>query len=450
MDIAALFEGSGFIAALYLMTCYSETRQLMEAEKRRMMTVSSMNRLNTSKHDDELFALLDKEYERQRDGLELIASENFTSQAVMQAVGSYLTNKYAEGYPGKRYYGGCEVIDAVETLAIERAKRLFGCAWANVQPHSGSSANLAVYYALLKPGDTVLGMDLAHGGHLTHGSPVNFSGINYNFVGYPVDKDTEVISYETVRELAHEHQPKMIICGASAYSRIIDFAAFRQIADEVGALLMADIAHIAGLVAAGVHPSPIPHAQVVTSTTHKTLRGPRSGIILSDDLELGKRIDKMIFPGTQGGPLEHVIAGKAVAFFEALQPEFKTYCELIVANAKRLASELADRGYRIVSGGTDNHCFVVDLRSQGLTGNKASNLLDKVGITISKSMIPFDPEKPWVTSGIRIGTPAVTTRGFTPEEMPKVAELIDRGLRAEAPEQLKAEVVAFARAHPMP
>jgi glycine hydroxymethyltransferase len=410
----------------------------------------SIDRLNTSKQDDELFALLDKEYARQRDGLELIASENFTSRAVMQAVGSYLTNKYAEGYPGKRYYGGCEVIDEVETLAIERARQLFNCEWANVQPHSGSSANLAVYYALLKPGDTVLGMDLAHGGHLTHGSPVNFSGMNYTFVGYPVDKETEVISFETVRKLALEHKPTMIICGASAYSRMIDFAAFRQIADEVGAILMADIAHIAGLIAAGVHPSPIPHAHVVTSTTHKTLRGPRSGIILSNDVEIGKQIDKMIFPGTQGGPLEHVIAGKAVAFFEALQPEFKTYSELIVANAKRLADELAKRGYRIVSGGTDNHCFVVDLRGQGLTGNKASKLLDKVHITISKSMIPFDPEKPWITSGIRIGTPALTTRGFMPDEMPRVAELIDAGLSTAEPEQIKAEVIRFARDHPMP
>lgn len=413
------------------------------------MTIS-IDRLNTSKQDDQLFALLDKEYARQRDGLELIASENFTSQAVMQAVGSYLTNKYAEGYPGKRYYGGCEVIDEVETLAIERARQLFNCEWANVQPHSGSSANLAVYYALLEPGDTVLGMDLAHGGHLTHGSPVNFSGMNYTFFGYPVDKETEVINFDTVRKLALEHRPKMIICGASAYSRIIDFAAFRQIADEVGAILMADIAHIAGLVAAGVHPSPIPHAHVVTSTTHKTLRGPRSGIILSNDPEIGKQIDKMIFPGTQGGPLEHVIAGKAVAFFEALQPEFRTYSELIVANARRLADELAKRGYRIVSGGTDNHCFVVDLRGQGLTGNKASKLLDKVHVTISKSMIPFDPEKPWVTSGIRIGTPALTTRGFMPDEMPKVAELIDAGLTSTEPEQIKAEVIQFARAHPMP
>ncbi len=414
------------------------------------MSLTMPNLMNTSKEDTEILSLLNREYERQRDGLELIASENFTSQAVMTAVGSYLTNKYAEGYPGKRYYGGCEVIDEVEVLAIERAKELFGCAWANVQPHSGSGANLAVYYTLLDKGDTVLGMDLAHGGHLTHGSPVNFSGMNYQFVSYPVNKETELIDYDHVRELAHQHKPKMIICGASAYSRIIDFAAFRSIADEVGAYLLADIAHIAGLVAAGLHPSPIPHAHVVTSTTHKTLRGPRSGIILSNDVELGKRIDKLIFPGTQGGPLEHVIAGKAVAFFEALQPEFKRYSQLVIDNAQRLASELQQLGYRIVSGGTDNHCFIVDLRDKGLTGNKASILLDKVHITISKSMIPFDPEKPWVTSGIRIGTPALSTRGFDPDTMPTVADFIHRGLLAQDAETLKTEVVAFARGFPMP
>ena len=300
----------------------------------------NFSRFNTDKRDDQLFGLVQQEFERQRDGLELIASENFTSQAVMEAVGSVLTNKYAEGYPGKRYYGGCEVVDEVERLAISRAKELFRCAWANVQPHSGSGANLAVYYALLEPGDTVLGMDLAHGGHLTHGSPVNFSGMNYRVVGYPVDKETERIDYDVVRALAKEHKPKLIIAGASAYSRTLDFAEFRSIADEVGAYLLADIAHIAGLVAAGLHPSPIPHAHVVTSTTHKTLRGPRSGIVLSDDEEIGKKVDKMIFPGTQGGPLEHAIAGKAVAFFEALQPEFKTYSQAIIDNAQRLASEM--------------------------------------------------------------------------------------------------------------
>lgn len=414
------------------------------------MTTSTPLEMNTSRRDETLFALLDREFERQQGGLELIASENFTSKAVMAAVGSVLTNKYAEGYPGKRYYGGCEVVDEVERLAILRAKELFGAAWANVQPHSGSSANLAVYYALLEPGDTVLGMDLAHGGHLTHGSPVNFSGMNYRVVGYPVDRESERIDLGVVRQLALEHRPKLIITGASAYSRVIDFAAFREIADEVGAYLLADIAHIAGLVAAGVHPSPVPHAHVVTSTTHKTLRGPRSGIILSNDPELGQRFDKMIFPGTQGGPLEHVIAGKAVAFFEALQPEFKTYSAQIVQNARALAEALKDRGYRVVSGGTDNHCFVIDLRPQEMTGNKASKLLDEARITVSKSMIPFDPEKPWVTSGIRLGTPALTTRGFTEREMPQVADFIHRTLQGEDPQVIAAEVNRLALRFPMP
>ncbi len=406
--------------------------------------------MNTNKRDETLFKLLTAEFERQRDGLELIASENFVSKQVMEAVGSVLTNKYAEGYPGKRYYGGCEVIDQVESLAIARAKELFGCAWANVQPHSGSNANLAVYYALLNPGDTVLGMDLAHGGHLTHGSPVNFSGMNYRVVGYPVDRDSEQIDYGVVRELALEHKPKLIICGASAYSRVIDFQRFREIADEVDAYLVADIAHIAGLVAAGLHPSPLPHAHVVTSTTHKTLRGPRGGLIYGDDPEIGKKVNRMIFPGTQGGPLEHVIAGKAVAFFEALQPEFKIYCEQIIANAQGLAHALQERGYRVVAGGTDTHLFVLDLRPQKMTGKKAVELLDPVHITVSKSMIPFDPQKPWYTSGIRLGTPALTTRGFTPAEMPQVAELIDRGLRGEEPEALGKEVRALAQSHPMP
>ncbi len=400
--------------------------------------------------DDELFALIDREFERQRDGLELIASENFTSPQVLEATGSVLTNKYAEGYPGKRYYGGCEVVDAVERLAIERLKALFGAGWANVQPHSGSSANLAVYYALLEPGDTVLGMDLAHGGHLTHGSPVNFSGMNYRVVGYPVDRDSERLDYQALHDLAHQHRPKLIISGASAYSRLLDFEHFRAIADEVGAFLVADIAHIAGLVAAGLHPDPLPHAHVVTSTTHKTLRGPRSGIIFGNDLELGKKIDRMIFPGTQGGPLEHVIAAKAVAFFEAMKPEFKAYSQITIDNAQALSEALTTHGYRIVSGGTDNHLFLIDLRPVEITGNIASRRLDKVGITVSKSMIPFDPEKPWVTSGIRLGSPAITTRGFVPEEMPKVAELIDRGLKREGQEEVLAEVVGLAREHPMP
>ena len=403
-----------------------------------------------STRDEELFALIDREFERQRDGLELIASENFTSRAVMEAVGSVLTNKYAEGYPGKRYYGGCEVIDEVERLAIERLKTLFGCRWANVQPHSGSSANLAVYFALLEPGDTVLGMDLAHGGHLTHGSPVNFSGRNYKVVGYPVDPDTERIDYDRVRELALEHRPRLIIAGASAYSRVLDFARFRAIADEVGAYLMADIAHIAGLVATGHHPSPVEHAHIVTSTTHKTLRGPRSGILFGNDQEVGKKIDRMIFPGTQGGPLEHVIAGKAVAFFEAMRPSFQGYIQTVLDDAHALAEALVSRGLRIVSGGTDNHLFLVDLRPLEMTGNTASKRLEAAGITVSKSMIPFDPEKPWVTSGIRIGTPALATRGFAPQEMDTVADLIDRALRSDQPEGLLDEVRALARTHPMP
>lgn len=403
-----------------------------------------------SARDERLFELVRREEERQRHGLELIASENFVSQQVREAVGSVLTNKYAEGYPGKRYYGGCEVVDEVERLAIERAKELFDCAWANVQPHSGSSANLAAYYALLEPGDRVLGMDLAHGGHLTHGSPVNFSGMAYDVIGYPVDHESETIDYDDVRRRAHEHRPKMIIAGASAYSRLIDFARFRQIADEVGALLLADIAHIAGPVAVGLHPHPLPHAHVVTTTTHKTLRGPRGGMIFGNDPEIGKKIDRIIFPGTQGGPLEHVIAGKAVAFFEALQPAFRGYVQAVLDNAKALAAEMEARGYRIVSGGTDNHLFLVDLRPQELTGNTASKRLDAAGITVSKSMIPYDPEKPWVTSGIRIGTPALTTRGFTPEQMPAVAELIDRALTLASPEEVAPDVRALASAHPMP
>jgi glycine hydroxymethyltransferase len=393
---------------------------------------------------DEVFDLIDLEHNRQRDGLELIASENFTSAAVREAVGSVLTNKYAEGYPGKRWYGGCEVVDRVETLAIERLKQLFGAAWANVQPHSGSSANIAVYSALLKPGDTVLGMDLSHGGHLTHGSPVNFSGLNYNVIGYKIRQEDERLHMEDVRALALEHKPKMIICGASAYSRVLDFKAFREIADEVGAYLMADIAHIAGLVAAGVHPSPIPYAHVVTSTTHKTLRGPRSGIIMSNDLEVGALLDRSIFPGTQGGPLEHVIAGKAVAFAEALRPEFKTYAEQIVKNAKAMAAAFQAKGYNLLSGGTDNHLFVLDVRPLGLNGTKASRMLDAVHITISKSTLPFDTEKIMHGGGIRIGTPAVTTRGMVEADMTVIADLIDRALRGGDPEAIRVEVKAFA------
>jgi glycine hydroxymethyltransferase len=393
---------------------------------------------------DPIFELIELEHRRQRDGLELIASENFTSLAVRQAVGSVLTNKYAEGYPGKRWYGGCEVVDRVEQLAIDRLKELFGVAWANVQPHSGSSANIAVYSALLKPGDTVLGMDLSHGGHLTHGSPVNFSGLNYKVIGYQVRQEDELLHMEDVRALALEHKPKMIICGASAYSRVLDFAAFRAIADEVGAYLMADIAHIAGLVAAGVHPSPVPYAHVVTSTTHKTLRGPRSGIILSNDLEMAALLDRSIFPGTQGGPLEHVIAGKAVAFAEALRPEFKEYAAQVIKNAQAMVSAFQSRGYKILSGGTDNHLFVLDIRPLGLNGTKASRMLDAAHITISKSTLPFDTEKIMHGGGIRIGTPAITTRGMRESDMETVADLIDRTLRGADPQAIKLEVAAFA------
>ncbi len=401
------------------------------------------------KHD-EIFDLIHLEEARQRDGLELIASENFTSAAVRQAVGSVLTNKYAEGYPGKRWYGGCEVVDKIEQLAIDRAKELFGAAWANVQPHSGSSANIAVYSALLKPGDTVMGMNLSHGGHLTHGSPVNFSGINYKMVSYGIRQDDERLHMEDVRAMALEHKPKMIICGASAYSRTLDFAAFRAIADEVGAYLMADIAHIAGLVAAGVHPSPIAHAHVVTSTTHKTLRGPRSGIILSNDLEVAALVDRAIFPGTQGGPLEHVIAGKAIAFAEALQPEFKTYSSQIIKNAQAMVKAFQAKGYKILSGGTDNHLFVLDIRPLGLNGTKASKMLDAAHITISKSTLPFDTEKIMHGGGIRIGTPAITTRGMLETDMQSVADLIDRTLRGADPETIRLEVKDFMSGFRLP
>ncbi|GGK37425.1 serine hydroxymethyltransferase [Deinococcus malanensis] len=400
-----------------------------------------------STRDTAIFDLIRQEAERQRSGLELIASENFTSAAVREAQGSVLTNKYAEGYPGKRWYGGCEVVDQVEQLAIERVKELFGAAWANVQPHSGSSANLAVYNALIEPGDTVLGMDLSHGGHLTHGNPVNFSGLRYKIVGYQVNPETELIDMNVVRRLAHEHRPKMIIAGASAYSRTIDFAAFREIADEVGAILFADIAHIAGLIAAGEHPNALPHAHVVASTTHKTLRGPRGGIILSNDPELGARIDRAVFPGYQGGPLEHVIAAKAVAFGEALRPEFRDYARQVIRNAQALALAFQQRGYRVVSGGTDNHLLVLDLRAQGLNGTKATKRLDANHITISKSTLPYDTEKILHGGGIRLGTPALTTRGMTEEHMQVIAGLIDRALKGE---DVKAEVHDFASRFPLP
>ena len=401
----------------------------------------------TTARDTALFDLIAQEAERQRLGLELIASENFTSAAVREAQGSIVTNKYAEGYPGKRWYGGCEVVDRIEQLAIDRVRELFGAAWANVQPHSGSSANLAVYNALIEPGSVVLGMDLSHGGHLTHGNPVNFSGLRYQIVGYKVNPETELIDMEEVRRLAHEHQPKMIIAGASAYSRTIDFKAFREIADEVGAILFADVAHIAGLIAAGVHPNALPHAHVVASTTHKTLRGPRGGIILSNDPELGAKIDRAVFPGYQGGPLEHVIAAKAVAFGECLTDEFKAYAAQIIRNAQALAKAFQDKGYRVVSGGTDNHLFVLDLRPQGLNGTKATRLLDANHITISKSTLPYDTEKILHGGGIRIGTPAVTTRGMTEADMLTVADLIDRALKGE---DVKAEVHSFAGGFPIP
>jgi glycine hydroxymethyltransferase len=377
-----------------------------------------------SSADPAIAALIAKELERQQTHLELIASENFASQAVMEAQGSVLTNKYAEGLPHKRYYGGCEHVDAIEELAIERAKQLFGAAWANVQPHSGAQANFAVFLALLQPGDTILGMDLSHGGHLSHGSPVNVSGKWFKAVHYGVDPHTQTLNQALIRELALEHRPKLIICGGSAYPRTIDFAAFRAIADEVGAYLLADMAHIAGLVAAEVHPSPLPHCHVVTTTTHKTLRGPRGGLILCNDADFGKQFDKAVFPGTQGGPLEHVIAAKAVAFGEALQPAFRTYSEQVVRNAQALAARLQERGITVVSGGTDNHIVLLDLRSIGLTGKVADLLVSDVQITANKNTVPFDPESPFVTSGLRLGSAALTTRGFDAAAFVEVADVI--------------------------
>lgn len=368
--------------------------------------------------------LVQHELQRQRDHLELIASENFTSPAVMAAQGSVLTNKYAEGLPGKRYYGGCEFIDRIEQLAIDRAKQLFGAAHANVQPHSGAQANFAVFLSLLQPGDTIMGMDLSHGGHLTHGSPVNFSGKWFKVQHYGVNRHSEQLDFDEIRALAHQHRPKLLICGYSAYPRMIDFAQFRQIADEVGAYLMADIAHIAGLVATGHHPNPLPYCDVVTTTTHKTLRGPRGGLILTNNAELGKKLDKAVFPGSQGGPLEHVIAAKAVAFGEALQPEFKAYSAQVIANASSLAQQLQDRGCRVVSGGTDNHLILMDLRSIDLTGKQADQLVSQVNITANKNTVPFDPESPFVTSGLRLGSPAMTTRGMNTAEFAEIANII--------------------------
>jgi glycine hydroxymethyltransferase len=395
-----------------------------ESEKPNISYRGEENEMSTlQSKDPKVFEAVQQELGRQRDKIELIASENFVSEAVMEAQGSVLTNKYAEGYPGRRYYGGCEYVDIVEDLARDRAKEIFGGEHVNVQPHSGAQANMAVYFTILEHGDTVLGMNLSHGGHLTHGSPVNFSGIQYNFVEYGVDKESQRIDYEEVRRLAKEHQPKMIVAGASAYPREIDFAKFREIADEVGAYLMVDMAHIAGLVAAGLHQNPVPHSHFVTTTTHKTLRGPRGGMIICNE-EFAKQIDKSIFPGIQGGPLMHVIAAKAVAFGEALQPEFKSYGEAIIRNAKRLGEKLTSEGIDLVSGGTDNHLLLLDLRSLGLTGKVAEKALDDVGITTNKNTIPFDPESPFVTSGIRIGTAAVTSRGLDEEAMDEIGAII--------------------------
>jgi glycine hydroxymethyltransferase len=377
--------------------------------------------------------LINKELQRQRHHLELIASENFTSAAVLAAQGSVLTNKYAEGLPGKRYYGGCEFIDEIEQLAIDRVKKLFGAAHANVQPHSGAQANFAVFLTLLEPGDTIMGMDLSHGGHLTHGSPVNVSGKWFRVVHYGVDQQTEQLDYSRVRELALRERPKLLICGYSAYPRVIDFAKFRTIADEVGAYLLADIAHIAGLVASGLHPDPIPHCDVVTTTTHKTLRGPRGGLIMTRDPELGKKLDKAVFPGSQGGPLEHVIAAKAVAFGEALKPEFKTYSRQVIENARALAAQLQKRGLKLVSNGTDNHLMLVDLRSTGLTGKQAEQYLSTVNVTTNKNTVPFDPQSPFVTSGLRLGSPAMTTRGLKVAEFTEIGDIIaDRLLNPDS------------------
>ena len=382
--------------------------------------------------DPVIAGFIDQEQQRQETHLELIASENFASKAVMQAQGSVLTNKYAEGLPSKRYYGGCEHVDAVEELAIERAKQLFGAAWANVQPHSGAQANFAVFLALLQPGDTIMGLDLSHGGHLTHGSPVNVSGKWFKVVQYGVDAESQTLDMDSIRQLALEHRPKLIVCGYSAYPRTIDFPAFRAIADEVGAFLLADMAHIAGLVAAGVHPSPVPHCDVVTTTTHKTLRGPRGGLILCRDAEFARKFDKAVFPGTQGGPLEHVIAAKAVAFGEALQPGFKVYSQQVVDNAIALAERMISRGIDVVSGGTDNHVVLLDLRSIGMTGKVADLLVSDVHITANKNTVPFDPESPFVTSGLRLGTAALTTRGFDAEAFREVGDVIaDRLLNPE-------------------
>ena len=404
------------------------------------------------KNDPQIYTALYQELDRQRYKLEMIASENFTSLEVMETQGSWLTNKYAEGYPGKRYYGGCEYVDIAENLAIDRAKKLFNAEYANVQPHSGSQANFAVYFALLKPGDTILGMNLAHGGHLTHGSPVNVSGSYFNVIPYGVNKNTEIIDYDEMEKLALEHKPKMIIGGASAYPRIIDFAKMKKIADKINAFLMIDMAHIAGLVATELHPNPIEYADVVTSTTHKTLRGPRGGLILAKE-KYAKQLNKAIFPGIQGGPLMHVIAAKAVAFQEALSPEFKTYQTQVIKNAQILANELIKLGFRIVSNGTDNHLLLIDLRNKKITGKLAETTLDEIGITTNKNTIPFDPESPFITSGIRLGTPALTTRGFKETEMKKIAQIISLSLnninKQDSQNQAKTQVKELCDQFPL-
>ena len=412
--------------------------------------IQEMNRY-LAERDPIVAAAIEDELRREQDGLELIASENVVSEAVMMAVGSVLTNKYAEGYPSKRYYGGCQCVDVVENIAIERACRLFGAKFANVQPHSGSQANTAVYIALLQPGDTVLGMSLAHGGHLTHGSPVNLSGLYYNFVSYGVEDDTHVLDYDKLEAQAREVKPKLIVAGASAYPRTIDFKRMADIAHSVGAYLMVDMAHIAGLVAAGEHPSPVPYADVTTTTTHKTLRGPRGGLILTNNEEIAKKINKAIFPGIQGGPLEHVIAGKAVCFGEALKPEFKAYQHQVILNSRALAKALLEEGFDLVSGGTDNHLSLVDLRPMNITGKEMERRLDEVHITVNKNAIPNDPEKPFVTSGVRVGTPAVTTRGLKEEDMKVIAhlfKLVATDFENKA-DECRAAVAELCRKYPL-
>ncbi len=403
--------------------------------------------------DPEIYDAIEKEKSRQNNHLELIASENNVSKAVLEAMGSVLTNKYAEGYPKKRYYGGCEWVDIAEELAIERAKELFGAKFVNVQAHSGSQANMAAYMALIEPGDTIMGMDLSHGGHLTHGHPMSFSGKLYKVVSYQVHPETYMLDYDMIRDLAKKHKPKLIIAGASAYPRVIDFKKFREIADEVGAYLVVDMAHIAGLVAAGLHPSPIPYAHITTTTTHKTLRGPRGGMVLTNDEEIAKKLDKIVFPGIQGGPLMHIIAAKAVALKEALQPEFKEYAKRVVENAKTLAQALIDRGFTVLTGGTDNHLMLVDVSKLGLTGKEVEKALDMAGINANRNTIPYDKQKPFITSGIRLGTPSLTTRGMGPEEMIQVADFIKRVVdninNEEEIKNIYNEVVEFAKKFPM-